>query len=76
MFYAEEKQRLRHAMREAGLTAVASTQVRAPRIAEAPVALECRLMDELRYPAGRSIVVRSSAHCRAPSWSPSDQRAA
>lgn len=44
-------------MREAGLTAIASTQVRAPLIAEAPVALECRLKDELRYPGGRSIVV-------------------
>jgi len=41
----------------AGLTAVPSTKVKAPRIAEAPVALECTLMDELRYRQGRSIVV-------------------
>lgn len=44
-------------MKEAGLTAVPSTKVKAPRIAEAPVALECTLMDELRYRQGRSIVV-------------------
>lgn len=44
-------------LREAGLTAVASAKVAAPRIAEAPVALECTLKDELRYPGGRSIVV-------------------
>ena len=44
-------------LREAGLTPVPSTQVQAPRIAEAPVAMECRLMDELRYRNGRSIVV-------------------
>lgn len=44
-------------IREAGLTALPSSRVQAPRIAEAPVSLECRLMDELRYPAGRSIVV-------------------
>jgi flavin reductase (DIM6/NTAB) family NADH-FMN oxidoreductase RutF len=41
----------------AGLTAVAAQKVVAPRIAEAPVALECTLRDELRYPGGRSIVV-------------------
>ena len=44
-------------LREAGLTPAPSTQVQAPRIAEAPVAMECRLMDELRYRNGRSIVV-------------------
>jgi flavin reductase (DIM6/NTAB) family NADH-FMN oxidoreductase RutF len=42
---------------EAGLTPVASAKVAPPRIAEAPVSLECRLRDELRYPGGRSIVV-------------------
>jgi len=41
----------------AGLTPAASTKVKAPRIAEAPVAMECVLMDELRYRQGRSIVV-------------------
>lgn len=43
--------------KEAGLTAVPCTKIKAPRIAEAPVALECVLMDELRYRQGRSIVV-------------------
>ena len=41
----------------AGLTPAISTKIRAPRIAEAPVAMECTLMDELRYRHGRSIVV-------------------
>ena len=44
-------------LREAGLTAIAASKVAAPRIAEAPVSLECTLADELRYPNGRSIVV-------------------
>jgi flavin reductase (DIM6/NTAB) family NADH-FMN oxidoreductase RutF len=34
-------------MAKAGLTAVASRKVRPPRIAEAPIALECRLMQML-----------------------------
>jgi flavin reductase (DIM6/NTAB) family NADH-FMN oxidoreductase RutF len=42
---------------KAGLTSATSTMVKAPRIAEAPVAMECVLMDELRYRQGRSIVV-------------------
>lgn len=41
----------------AGLTAVPATQVRSPRIAEAPVAMECRLLQELRYGERRSIVL-------------------
>jgi len=44
---------------EAGLTAVPSARVGAPRIAESPVALECRLMEELRFgdSGARSLVV-------------------
>lgn len=42
---------------KAGLTPVASTKIRAPRIAEAPVAMECTLLEELRYRQGRSIIV-------------------
>ncbi len=42
---------------KAGLTPVASVKIRAPRIAEAPVAMECTLLDELRYRQGRSIIV-------------------
>jgi flavin reductase (DIM6/NTAB) family NADH-FMN oxidoreductase RutF len=44
-------------MKEAGLNAVPSTKIAAPRIAEAPIAMECTLLDELRYKQGRSIVV-------------------
>jgi flavin reductase (DIM6/NTAB) family NADH-FMN oxidoreductase RutF len=43
--------------RESGLTPAPATRVGAPRIAEAPVAMECVLMDELRYRQGRSIVI-------------------
>lgn len=41
----------------AGLTPAPCSKIGAPRIAEAPVAMECTLLDELRYRNGRSIVV-------------------
>lgn len=39
-------------MKEAGLTAVPSTNVRPPRIAEAPIAIECEVFQTLELPAG------------------------
>ena len=44
---------------EAGLTAAPSATIAAPRIAESPVALECRLMQELRFggDGARSLVI-------------------
>jgi flavin reductase (DIM6/NTAB) family NADH-FMN oxidoreductase RutF len=48
----------------AGLTAVAAQKVAAPRIAEAPAALECRLMQEIRLGEGgkRSLVLGEILH--------------
>lgn len=44
---------------EAGLTAVPSSVVKPPRIAESPVNMECKLIEELRFGEGgkRSIVL-------------------
>ena len=44
---------------EAGLTAAPSATIAAPRIAESPVALECRLLQELRFggDGARSLVI-------------------
>jgi len=44
---------------EAGLTAVPSSVVKPPRIAESPVNMECKLLEELRFGEGgkRSIVL-------------------
>ena len=42
-------------LKEAGLTAVPSTKVRVPRIAESPVAMECEIFQFV--PAGRHTVV-------------------
>jgi flavin reductase (DIM6/NTAB) family NADH-FMN oxidoreductase RutF len=44
---------------EAGLTAAPSSSVKPPRIAESPVSMECRLMEELRFggEGARSIIL-------------------
>jgi flavin reductase (DIM6/NTAB) family NADH-FMN oxidoreductase RutF len=42
---------------EAGLTPVASTRVAPPRIAESPVAMECRLLQLIELGAGRAVVL-------------------
>jgi len=42
---------------EAGLTAVPSTHVAPPRIAESPVAMECRLLTLVEVGAGRAVVL-------------------
>ena len=39
---------------EAGLTASPAVRVRAPLVAESPVNMECRLLEILRFPRGRS----------------------
>ncbi|MCC7275249.1 MAG: flavin reductase family protein [Alphaproteobacteria bacterium] len=50
-------------LQAAGLTAVASTKVTAPRIAEAPVSLECRKFALVEIgPRGRSILVGEVVH--------------
>lgn len=42
---------------EAGLTPVQSTHVAPPRIAESPVAMECRLLQLVELAAGRAVVL-------------------
>ena len=42
-------------IREAGLTAIGSDRVRSPRIAEAPVSLECQLVQILEFGEGNNI---------------------
>jgi flavin reductase (DIM6/NTAB) family NADH-FMN oxidoreductase RutF len=42
---------------EAGLTPVPSTRVAPPRIAESPVAMECRLLQLIELTAGRAVVL-------------------
>jgi flavin reductase (DIM6/NTAB) family NADH-FMN oxidoreductase RutF len=42
---------------EAGLSVLPSTKVRPPRIAESPVAFECRLMQSTPMPSGHCIVL-------------------
>jgi flavin reductase (DIM6/NTAB) family NADH-FMN oxidoreductase RutF len=42
---------------EAGLTAAPSTHVAPPRIAESPVAMECRLLNLVEVGAGRAVVL-------------------
>lgn len=42
---------------EAGLTPVRSTHVAPPRIAESPVAMECRLLQLIELGAGRAVVL-------------------
>ena len=42
---------------EAGLTTIASTNVKTPRIAESPVALECELMQIVELGPARSLVL-------------------
>jgi flavin reductase (DIM6/NTAB) family NADH-FMN oxidoreductase RutF len=49
---------------EAGLTAASSHAVAPPRIAEAPVAFECKLLEEVRIGKGsRSIIVGEILYC-------------
>lgn len=50
----------------AGLTALPSDRVRPPRIAECPVALECRVLDIRRYGENRLVVLEALlAHVRS-----------
>ena len=46
----------------AGLTAVASVQINAPHIAEAPFSLECRLLEQVSLGRGKHIFIAEVLH--------------
>ncbi len=60
-------------IKEVGLTAIASDKVKAPRIAEAQISIECRLVQELQFGKGddlRSVVFGEVilVHVKDPVW--------
>lgn len=46
----------------AGLTAVAGHQIRAPRVAESPISLECRRLVNVEIGIGRNVVIGQVVH--------------
>ncbi len=58
-------------IKEVGLTAIAADKVKSPRVAEAQVSLECRLMQKLELGEGQNLIIFGEvvlAHVKDELW--------